>query len=377
MVSKPFYLGLMSGTSLDGIDVVLADLASSTPQLIAAQHFEFPDTLRETLLTMTTSTQANFVDLGEAHTWLGECYADAVLQLLDQAQIKAQEVSAIGNHGQTVFHHPCQPHPFTMQIGNHSVLAAKTGIPVVADFRSLDIAYGGQGAPLAPLFHQAFFARPSKNIAVLNIGGTANVSILKGKELIAAFDTGPGNTLIDAYMQTYFDQAYDQNGKLAKSGQVDQNLLQLLLEDEYFSKPPPKSTGKEYFNLNWLGQSRDATLPTYGNTHAEHTLSHIDILSTLTELTAVSISQALQAFAIDEILICGGGVYNDFLLERIKYHNPKTPIENTMSQGLNPQWVEAAAFAWLAKMRLEEKRFDLVTLSGSNQPVLLGQLIYP
>ncbi len=341
------YIGIMSGTSLDGIDAVLVDFAGEAPHLIALEHSDFPAPLHTRLRSLTASQSSSLIALGEAHTALGEAYAEAVTRLLEKTGFKSQDIQAIGNHGQTLFHHPQGPYPFTMQIGNHSVLAARTGIPVVGDFRSLDMAYGGQGAPLAPLFHLAYLGDPHKKIALLNLGGIANVTILAGHTLVAAFDTGPANGLMDEWMQKYKEKPYDQNGEEARNSQVDPVLLSHLLQDPYFAKRPPKSTGRDYFNLSKLPESVS--------------------MATLAELTIQSIQQALVPFQVDEIWASGGGAFNGFLLERLGAHS-------IAEKGWHPQAIEALAFAWLAKMRMEHKKFDLGKITDSSQPLCLGQI---
>lgn len=363
------YIGLMSGTSLDGIDAILADCSNDIPKVISAHSQPFPNDLQQKLKAMIASQNTALLDLGQIHTYLGECYAKAVLVLLAQAAIRPEGIKAIGNHGQTVFHHPQAPYPFTLQIGNHAVVAAKTGIPVVADFRSIDVAYGGQGAPLAPLFHQAALSQPNEKIAVVNIGGIANVTVLNGHELIAAFDTGPGNGLIDAWMEHCFQKAYDDNGNSARNGKLIPQLLSLLLEDAYLHKSPPKSTGKEYFNLNWLNAAEQ-------NLKA---LNPADVLATLTELTARSITNALLPFSVNKLWICGGGALNSFLIERLQQLNFDKQVASIAAIGLNPFWIEPLAFAWLAKMRIENQRIATNKITGSqaDRSLLLGQIYYP
>lgn len=341
------YIGMMSGTSLDGVDAVLVDFAQPLPQLLGFLHVDFSDTLQAHLRLMSTSQTASLQMLGEAHTALGECYAEIVALLLQETQCETAAIQAIGNHGQTLFHHPEAPHPFTLQIGNHAVLAARSKIPVVGDFRSLDMAYGGQGAPLAPLFHQAYFAQPGKNIALLNLGGIANVTILNGSRIIAGFDTGPANGLMDEWMQQHHGKPFDENGTEARNSIVDSTLLTRLLSDPYFAKIPPKSTGREYFNLARLPQNIS--------------------IATLAELTVQSIQAALKPYAPDEIWACGGGAFNLYLLERLG-------ARSIAEKGWHPQAIEPLAFAWLAKMRLAQYRFDLRSITGSTQPTLLGQI---
>lgn len=347
---RSFYIGMMSGTSMDGIEAVLVDFSNGELKQLDLIHHDFPKDLQCSLFDMLALKDISLLEFGKAHTYLGECYAKIVKDLLQKTKIPAKEIIAIGNHGQTIFHHPETPHPFTLQIGNNSVLAAETKITVVGDFRSLDMAYGGQGAPLAPIFHQAFLSVPQKTIAILNLGGTANVSILSDNKIIAAFDTGPGNGLMDQWMQQHFNKPYDKDGLEARRGKVNETLLAKFLQDPYFAKAPPKSSGREYFNLTKMPQNVD--------------------IATLTELTIRSILDALEPFKVDEIWACGGGAFNLFLLERLGAHS----IAN---KGIHPQAIEPLAFAYLAKMRMENQRIDLNHITGSNTPLLLGQIFYP
>lgn len=357
MRAGELYIGMMSGTSLDGIEAVLVDFSGSNLKELGLIHQDFPQALRQRLLALLSCPEISLLELGEIHTQLGEVYAQAVQKLLIETQVTKDQVKAIGNHGQTVYHHPHGAYPFTLQIGNNSVLAARTGITVVGDFRSMDMAYGGQGAPLAPIFHQAFLADPKKHVAVLNLGGIANVSILYSKELIAAFDTGPGNGLLDAFMQQHFNQPYDKNGELARSGQINQALLKELLIDPYFAKAPPKSTGKEYFHLNRWKLDNTA-----------------DTLATLTEFSAQTITDALKAYKIDTLLVTGGGAFNTYLLERLQVLNPDKQVIAIQDQGIHPQDIEPLAFAYLAKLRMDQIYLDLNHVTGSTQPILLGKI---
>lgn len=356
MNANELYIGIMSGTSLDGIEAVLVDFQNHKLKELGLIHQDFPTALRSQLLNLLNNPEINLLELGEIHTHLGQCYAKAVDHLLKKTGVSKSQIKAIGNHGQTVFHHPYGAYPFTLQIGNNSVLAAQTGITVVGDFRSMDVAHGGQGAPLAPIFHQAFLAKPHKNIAVLNLGGIANISILHGEKLVAAFDTGPANGLLDAFMQKHFNKPYDKNGDTARQGKIESNLLNQLLDDPYFKKDPPKSTGKEYFNLEHWDLNNS-----------------LDTLTTLTELTAQIITDALQGYQIDELLVTGGGAFNRYLIERLCDLNQDKKVFNIQDQGIHPQAIEPLAFAYLAKLRMDSTYLNLAAITGSNQPVLLGQ----
>jgi anhydro-N-acetylmuramic acid kinase len=282
------------------------------------------------------------------------------MALLREAGISPAEVRAIGHHGQTVFHKPAEPEPFTMQIGDPSSVAALTGITTVADFRRLDVACGGQGAPLVPAFHSWLFAAHDETRVILNIGGIANVTVLAPEAETLGFDTGPGNTLLDLWIGRCHGEPYDRDGRFAASGRADEGLLRALLDEPYFSLEPPKSTGRELFNAAWL----DARL-------AGVRMPDTDIQATLAELTASSIAATLDATAPDRVIGCGGGAHNTDLLARLRRYLP-CPIESSAAHGLAPDWVEACAFAWLAKARLEGIPGNVPTVTGAHRAVTLG-----
>lgn len=363
----------MSGTSLDGIDGIIADFSNPhTPSLLQSLHHEFPPSLNLALRTLQNTQKIDLVTLGEVHTQLGEAYAHLVFDLLEKAHLQASDIAAIGNHGQTIFHQPHGPSPFTLQIGNQAVLAARTQIPVVGDFRSLDLAYGGEGAPLVPLFLQAYFASSTQNIAFLNLGGIANISVFQGKKLLAAFDTGPGNGLMDEWTALHFQENYDRNGSIAASGQLIPALLNSFLSDAYFQMPYPKSTGREYFSLSSL----------FSRCKISHENLRLytpeDVLNTLTELTAQSITQALASIQQgEEIVISGGGTHNLHLISRLKALNPKQKVISSIERSLDPQIIEPLAFAWLAKMRIENHAFDLKAITNCKIPHTLGVISLP
>jgi anhydro-N-acetylmuramic acid kinase len=365
-ISKLF-IGIMSGTSLDGIDCVLVSCSKQKMQLIASLHMDYPKALRDRLISLCQEFTINLKDLGCLHTELGEQYSKAVLALLNKTKISANKISAIGNHGQTIYHYPKGKFPFSMQIGNAAVIAAKTEIPVIADFRSTDMALGGQGAPLVPAFHSAVFGKKGKNIAVVNIGGISNVTLMNEKVL--GYDTGPGNVLMDAWTQLHKKQPFDKNGLWAKSGKVNLDLLKSLLSDSFFKQGPPKSTGRELFNLAWL----EKHLAKFPKLKAE------DVQATLLELTAQSITQGikLSKFKADAIYICGGGAYNLTLMNRLSELNAPTKVESTLKLGIDPSWVEAMAFAWLAKQSLEGKPGNLPSVTGAKKAARLGAIYWP
>lgn len=365
-MSKP-YIGLMSGTSLDGIDVVMVDFSSEKPALVGHLYYELSADARQAILALRQPGFNEINRLAELDVQLGNEFANAVNLLLQQQKHSKDNIRAIGSHGQTIRHHPHAQYPFTLQIGDPNIISAKTGITTVADFRRRDIALGGQGAPLVPAFHAAFFASTEVNRIILNIGGIANITLLPkdGSRPILGFDTGPGNTLLDAWAEQHLKSPYDKNGEWAAQGKVNDAWLTQLLKDPFFSMPPPKSTGQEFFNLKWMKQ----TLP--------RELSDVDVQATLTELTARSIVAAInQHLPTGEILVCGGGIYNQHLLSRIKALASSHTVLSTEPFGIAPDWVEAMAFAWLAKQTLEGNTGNLPSVTGAHHAAILGGVYY-
>jgi anhydro-N-acetylmuramic acid kinase len=357
----------MSGTSQDAIDAVLAQFPPNAPPRILATHREaLSDRLRRRLDALQRPGGGDLDETLRLHHELGERFAQSALDLLRRQRIGARDVRAIGSHGQTVRHDPLGPAPHSLQIGNAALIAARTGIPTVSDFRSGDIAAGGQGAPLAPAFHRAVFAAPGVRRAILNLGGMANVTVLGSPT--RGWDTGPGNVLLDAWAQRHLHQPYDHSGQLARSGTVDSTLLETLLAHPFVTRPAPKSTGREDFNLLWL----DQVLAGFPDR------SIADVQATLSEFTAFCVQQALAgSTTVDELLLCGGGVHNTDLVARIAQRLPGVTVDTTLRGGIDPQWVEALAFAWLAKQRIEEQALDLRTITGSARPVVLGCVYLP
>ena len=364
------YVGLMSGTSLDGIDAVLIDL-SAQPKLIAAQTYPLPLELRASLLSLCQSGPDEIERLGRADRWLGLEFGNAVNLLLTTAGVSTGAVRAIGSHGQTVRHRPPtsnnpMDYCFTLQIGDPTSIVETTGITTIADFRRRDIAAGGQGAPLVPAFHRAAF-RSSLARAVVNIGGIANLSGFQPNGQIIGFDSGPGNTLLDSWIQRHRKMAFDRDGAWAAAGKIIPDLLSKLLCDPYFALPAPKSTGREYFHLDWLDHQL------LGRTAAPE-----DVQATLLELTAQTIANAVVSlpFATDEIYVCGGGAYNKRLMVRLEMLLQPRHLGSTAELGIEPEWVEAAAFAWLAQQALLGKAGNEPTATGAKDYRVLGA-IYP
>ena len=359
------YIGLMSGTSVDGIDAALVSIPlDGRLTLLATHQHPFPAAQRDAIQALMQPGPNELEREGELDVQLGRLFAEATHALLARSGVSASSIRAIGSHGQTIRHRPHAAYPFTRQIGNPSVVAENTGITTVADFRARDLAAGGEGAPLVPAFHQWLFRKPGVNRAIVNIGGIANITWLPATEssAVLGFDTGPGNTLLDQWIARHRDESYDRDGAWAASGRVQNDLLARLMADDYFAKAPPKSTGREYFNLAWLEQQLvDKRAPE-------------NIQATLTELTATSIAQGLKSLPerIDETYICGGGHHNHLLLARLRALLPGMPVATTGSLGLEPDWVEAAAFAWLAHQTLAGKPGNLPSVTGARHPALLG-----
>jgi anhydro-N-acetylmuramic acid kinase len=359
------YIGLMSGTSVDGIDAALVSIPlNGQLTLLASHQHPFPAALRDAIQALMQPGQNEIERAGELDVQLGRLFAEAVHALLAKCSVNASSIRAIGSHGQTIRHRPRAAYPFSRQIGNPSVVAEETGITTVADFRARDLAAGGQGAPLVPAFHQWFFRKPGINRAIVNIGGIANITWLPAAEssAVLGFDTGPGNTLLDQWIARHRNEPYDRDGDWAASGRVQNDLLARLMADDYFAKAPPKSTGREYFNLAWLEQQFVGQLAPEA------------IQATLAELTAASIAQGIKSLPekIDEIYICGGGHHNRHLLARLRALFSGMPVASTETIGLDPDWVEAAAFAWLAHQTLAGHAGNLPSVTGARHPVLLG-----
>ncbi len=362
------FIGLMSGTSQDAIDGVLAEFpANGPPGIIATASAALADNVRHQLDALQRPGGGDLACALRLHHDLGQRFADCALRLLATADIPAHVVRAIGSHGQTVSHGPDGPAPHSLQLGNAALIAVRTGIPTVADFRSTDIAAGGQGAPLAPAFHQAAFGTAGRRRAVLNLGGMANVSLLDTSGA-SGWDVGPGNVLLDAAAQRHLGQPYDADGRFAAAGAVQADLLAALLAHPFIARPAPKSTGREDFNLHWL----DTVLAGFPS------LQPADVQATLAEFTAASVALALTGQReLEELLICGGGARNGDLVGRIARRLPALAVSSTSRVGIDPQWVEALAFAWLARQRVHEKALDLRKITGAQRPVILGCIYLP
>ncbi len=365
------YIGLMSGTSMDGIDVALADFSNNQIQLLGHYSHPIGAQLKQKLQRLALDSAETSLDmLGESDAELGDIFADAVNQLLKQTNTPASSIQAIGSHGQTIRHRPDLPHPFSMQIADANRIAHKTGITTVADFRRRDIAAGGEGAPLTPAFHKALFSHPEHSQAVLNIGGIANITFLPAGQSAPCFgfDTGPGNMLMDSWIQRHQGLDYDANGQWAASSQPHPALVEQLMRDAFVSIPPPKSTGREHYNLQWL----DLQL------QQADQLSPATVQASLCAFTVNSIQYAIEHFLpkTQTLIVCGGGVHNQHLMKQLETALPGIHTHTSDHYGLAADWVEAVAFAWLARQTLAGRAGNLKEVTGAKKAVILGA-IYP
>lgn len=355
----------MSGTSVDAIDAVLLEVTDDgLCQLRQTTSQPFPPTLRDDILALMQPGDNEIDRAGAVHTALGERYASVARELIPSTET----VAVIGCHGQTVRHRPDGDSPFTLQLGSGAVIASRTGIPVVADFRSADMAAGGQGAPFAPFFHRHVFSSPSANRAIINLGGIANITLLprQSEEPVIGFDSGPANCLMDIWVNRKLGLDHDEDGRLATRGRVNDSLLRKMLVDPYFRRKAPKSTGREYFNQQWLDRHLD--LPV-------HSVSTEDGLATLAMLTARSITMQLPA-SVDEIYLCGGGSANQHLRSLLG-EITSLPVEDTSVLGIPPQWIEASAFGWMALSTLQARACTLPSVTGARRATVAGAVYYP
>lgn len=360
------YIGLMSGTSIDGIDAAIVSFGNRF-KCVQTLYEPYPPALREQLFQLVQTQGGRFSDLLDADNQVATVHALAVKKLLLKAKLNANRVRAIGFHGQTLFHHPVGAYGNTLQIGNPSFVAEHTGITTVSDFRRRDMAVGGQGAPFAPAFHEFLFRKPGVSRVVVNIGGIANITILPGdiNQAMSGCDTGPANCLLDEWYAQHHPQQFDAQGTWASTGRCNTTALNTLLADPYFNKTIPKSTGREYFHLNWLRQ--------HLNTKE---LKPEDLQATLLQLTCQTIADAINRFApeTEEVYVCGGGVHNDFLFSTLQWQLASIEVNTTAKIGLDPDWVEACAFAWFAQQTINHKTLNLQSITGANKNCIAGAI---
>ncbi|ATS22752.1 anhydro-N-acetylmuramic acid kinase [Xanthomonas phaseoli pv. phaseoli] len=368
---SPLYLGLMSGTSADGIDAALVRFADATHrrcELVAGATVAWEPQLRQTLVAIGQGAETVAIDaLGQLDAQVGLAFAAAANQLIGDSGVARRQIRAIGSHGQTIRHRPNANPAFTWQIGDASRIAEHTGITTVADFRRRDVAASGQGAPLMPAFHLAMLGAGDEDRAVLNLGGIGNLTLIPRDGAVLGFDTGPANALLDSWCQRHHGTPFDAEGAFAASGRVDAALLQALLADPWFALPPPKSTGREQFHLDWAVQAMGSAR-----------LEAADVQATLLELTAASVADALLRLqpTTRRVLVCGGGVRNPVLLARLAARLPGMAVESSARYGLDPDYLEAMGFAWLAAELLAGRAANLPSVTGAAGPRLLGA-IYP
>lgn len=366
------FIGLMSGTSVDAIDTVVMDFSESNTKIIACLSYPIETQLKNeiniAIAKQTWPQEINDIDYAFAQS-----SADAVNALLANANLKSQQIKAIGSHGQTIFHGPNGTPAQSIQVGNAQHIANTTNIPTISNFRQADLDAGGQGAPLACAYHAQVLQSPEEERIILNLGGIANITKLptiNNKEHIIGFDTGPANTLLDSWIKKHLNKQYDKNGKWAKSGIANKSLLNLMLEDKYFKTPPPKSTGREKFNLIWLQYMLD---------QYEEFVTEVNVQATLVLLTTKSVARAIKQWAphYNRILLCGGGSYNKYLVSQLQKAFGETPLEHTSKHGVPEEWVEAMAFAWLAKQNIDGNCGNIPSVTGALHSVVLGEQFDP
>lgn len=365
--TSQLYIGMMSGTSLDGVDAVLVDLSALAQgqrnmRVLAKHYLGFSAELRQLAMNLQAPGENELERCARLNNHLAQVYANCVIALLQKSGVAAHAVRAIAVHGQTLRHRP--ELGFTWQANNPALLAELTGITVIADFRSRDVAAGGQGAPLVPAFHRAIFSSAERNRVVVNIGGISNISILASQGETSGFDTGPGNVLLDGWIQSQQGLAYDAAGAWAAQGKVHAGLLQAMLSEAFLQMPPPKSTGRDLFHMNWLYQ------------HLQHwpELAAVDVQATLAEFTAISIAEAIKRYseAVREVYVCGGGAYNLDLMARLGKHLPRAKVASSAELGVLPELVEALAFAWLGQQFVLGLPGNLPAVTGAHSARILG-----
>lgn len=374
MDDSAYYIGIISGTSMDAIDCVVIELRDNKLDLLATQTTHYPAEIRQQLFELCANPVISLMDFGKLDVAVGNVFGAAINKLIGACGLDPAEITAIGSHGQTIFHAPEPPQAFSLQIGDPNTIATATGITTVADFRQRDVSAGGQGAPLAPLFHQFLFKKSADPQCILNIGGISNITWLNNEinSTPVGFDTGPGNALMDLWVNRWLQLPYDADGAWAASGSIIPTLLDRFLEEKYFQKPAPKSTGRELFNREWLENSLAGL----------HTLQPEDVQRTLLELTARTIADALmqthpnQSNPTAELLVCGGGVYNKKLMQRLQKLLPGLIVSSTALHGMPPDWIEASTFAWLASKTIRKEKIDTRVLTGAQEPIILGGVYF-
>ncbi|MDG1750488.1 MAG: anhydro-N-acetylmuramic acid kinase [Thalassotalea sp.] len=373
MTKKSYYIGIMSGTSADGVDIALVDFSSEKVQLKAHLYQAYDDNLHQKITSLYSPDQNEIDRMGSLSVELAHFFSQAIQQLLTQESLTSEDISAIGCHGQTIRHRPLQtkeiPHPFTLQIGCNQTLACLTNIKIISDFRTKDIALGGQGAPLVPAFHQYLFAQRQQDTFIVNMGGIANITFLPQHDdkAVIGFDTGPANALLDEWCFKHTGKRYDENGHWASQGAINHALLSTLLADQYFLLPAPKSTGREYFNLAWLTSYL-----------TEFSIEPDDVQATLAALTAYSIAQEINKLSPKSfVYLCGGGIENNHCYKLLKHKLNGHSVSSINSLNLNNNAFEATAFAWLAFAYDKKIYGNIPTVTGASKKTILGIKFYP
>jgi len=366
-----YFIGLMSGTSMDGIDAALIHIDQHTIELVHHHDHSYPSDLKKQLNELCNNNHSSILQLGELNRRVGKVFSAAVLELLKTSTQQASDIIAIGSHGQTIYHHPNADLAFSMQLGDPNSIAYETQITTVADFRNKDMVAGGQGAPLVPRFHQHLLRDKHTNRIIINIGGIANITVLNKDQSIACsgFDTGPGNTLLDAWIHLQQGQPFDFDGSWAQSGSINQKLLNEMMKDPYFSSPTPKSTGREYFNLKWLNRH----LSNHPNIPPKN------VQRTLVTLTARTLFKGIKSCNLyeGEVYLCGGGCHNTALMNEINHTFKGFSVDTTQALGVDPDWMEAMAFAWFASRTMGRQPSNLPSATGARKEVVLGGIYYP
>jgi len=367
-VTDELVIGMLSGTSRDGVDAVLVNFSAGAMEMLHAVCAPYPVAIKQTLdqlLAKGAPPSAGVAQVLDEN--LAYFFARTAQNLVREAGLEMRDIRVIGSHGQNVWHEPTGETPVSMQLGRGDLIARNTGVTVVNNFRSADLQAGGQGAPLAPLLHQRLFSSVAENRAVLNLGGIANLTLLPAARGVSGFDCGPGVCLLDGWINRQMHKDYDDGGRWAASGAVNDELLERMLEDPYFSLPPPKSTGLEHFNMAWLAQILGNSKP-----------AAADVQATLAELSAQGVYRSLADAGLpDRLLVCGGGIHNIDLVGRISAALPGVTVESTARHGADPDWVEGLLFAWLALERLDGIEMDTTPITGARRPVLLGEIHEP
>lgn len=359
------FIGIMSGTSLDGIDAVLVATDGKQAELKATTTQAFNAQLRQQLLTLAGGAAITAQQWGELDAELGQAYADIVLQLLDESDTPAKQVRAIGCHGQTVWHQPTAALPFSLQLGDANRIAALTNIVTINDFRRKDMALGGQGAPLVPAFHQQVLSNNKQVRIVVNIGGIANITVLEPEQAVVGYDVGPGNMLMDMWCKQHCGHAFDKDAVFGLQGKVNPSLLASLLSEPWLALPAPKSTGRELFSAHWLAQ------------HLPQAITPADVQATLAEFSAQAIANEVNKWPAGELLVCGGGGHNPLLMQRLTALLPKWRVDTTTSAGVDMDAMEAMAFAWLAHQTLNGLAGNVAAVTGASRPAILGAIHLP